>query len=132
MNAEIIIASLLSHSSIVALVGNRRAMTQLPQNSEYPALVYTLIDGVPNPELSYQLKPQRATARVQINPLATTPAVLKSLHGVVRSVLDFKHQTVVSGKLVVSCRFENMGPATLDNDIKIWTQSADYILQYYE
>jgi len=72
MNAEIIIASLLNQAAITALVGNRRAMTQLPQNSAMPALVYNVIDGVPEPNVAYNIGAQRAFARIQINPLGLT------------------------------------------------------------
>lgn len=54
MNAELIIATLLSDASIVALVSTRRALAQLPQNSAYPAVVYNLIDGMPQPNVAYQ------------------------------------------------------------------------------
>ena len=132
MNAEIIIASLLSDASIVALVGNRRALYQLPQNTAYPAVVYNLIDGIPQPNVAYQNGRQRAQARIQINPLALTVGEIKSIHAAIRNVLDFKHQQTIAGKLVVSCRFDSMQPIEKDLDANIWTQSADYILSYYE
>ena len=132
MNAELIIASLLSDASIIALVGNRRALYQLPQNTSYPALVYNLIDGIPQPNVAYQNGPQRAQARIQINPLALTVGEIKSIHSAIRNVLDFKHQQTIAGKLVVSCRFDSMQPMEKDLDANIWTQSADYILSYYE
>jgi 3-hydroxymyristoyl/3-hydroxydecanoyl-(acyl carrier protein) dehydratase len=132
MNAEIIIAALLNHASITALVGNRRALLQLPQNTSYPALVYNIVDGVPQPNVAYQHGAQRAFVRFQINPLAQTVAEIKAIHTAIRNVLDFKHQQTVAGKLVVSCRFDNMQPMEKDLDANIWTQSADYILTYYE
>lgn len=132
MNAELIIATLLSDASIVALVGNRRALYQLPQNTAYPAVVYNLIDGIPQPNVAYQNGPQRAQARIQINPLALTVGEIKSIHSAIRNVLDFKHQQTIAGKLVVSCRFDSMQPIEKDLDSNIWTQSADYILTYYE
>lgn len=132
MNAEIIIASLLSDASIVALVSTRRALAQLPQNSAYPAVVYNLIDGMPQPNVAYQHGAQRAFARIQINPLAQNIADIKAIHAAIRNVLDFKHQQTVAGKLIVSCRFDGMQPMEKDLDSNIWTQSADYILTYYE
>lgn len=132
MNPEIIIATLLGDSSITALVGNRRALLQLPQNSAYPAIVYNVVDGVPQPNVAYQNGPQRAFSRIQINPLAQTVAEIKSIHAAVRNVLDFKHQQTVAGKLVVSCRFDSLQPMDKDLDANIWTQAADYILTYYE
>lgn len=132
MNAEIIVATLLSNASITALVGARRALVQLPQNTAYPALVYNLIDSVPQPNVAYQYGAQRASARIQINPLAQTVAEIKAIHTAIRAVLDFKHQQIVAGKKVISCRFDMMQPMDKDLDANIWTQAADYILDYYE
>lgn len=132
MNPELIIASLLSDSTIAALVGTRRALGQLPQNTAYPALVYNLIDGMPQPNVAYQNGRQRAFVRFQINPLAQTVAEIKSIHATVRNALDFKHQQTVAGKLIVSCRFDSLQPMEKDLDANIWTQAADYLLTYYE
>jgi hypothetical protein len=132
MNAEIIIASLLNKTAITNLVGNRRALGQLPQNTAMPALVYNIIDGVPEPNVAYQVGNQRAFARIQINPLALTIPELKSIHAAVRSSIDFAHQQTVAGKLVISCRFDTIREMTRDIDSGIWTQPADYILRYYE
>lgn len=132
MNAEIIIASLLNKTAITNLVGNRRALGQLPQNTAMPALVYNIIDGVPEPNVAYQVGNQRAFARIQINPLALTIPELKSIHAAVRGSIDFAHQQTVAGKLVISCRFDTIREMTRDIDSGIWTQPADYILRYYE
>lgn len=132
MNPEIIIAALLADSSITALVSTRKALGQLPQNTAYPAIVYNVVDGVPQPNVAYQHGAQRAFSRVQINPLAQTIGEIKSIHAAIRNVLDFKHQQTVAGKLVVSCRFDSLQPMEKDLDANIWTQAADYILTYYE
>jgi hypothetical protein len=132
MNAEIIIASLLNKTAITAIVGNRRALGQLPQNTAMPALVYNIIDGIAEPNVAYNVGEQRAFARIQINPLALTIPDVKSIHAAVRSSIDFTHQQTVAGKLVISCRFDNINEMTRDIDSGIWTQSVDYILRYYE
>jgi len=132
MNAELIIANMLNSPAVTNLVGNRRALGQLPQNTDMPALVYNIIDGVPEPNVAYQLGSQRAFSRIQINPLALTIPDVKSIHAAVRSVLDFAHQQTVAGKLVISCRFDTIREMTRDIDSGIWTQPADYILRYYE
>ena len=132
MNAEIIMAALLNVTGVTALVGNRRAVGQLPQNAGFPAIVYSLISNTPNPNVAYQIGAQRARARFQINPLALTLPEIKSIHAAVRTALDFKHQATVAGKLVVSCRLVSMGIAERDNDAGVWTQPADYMLEYYE
>ena len=132
MNAEIIIASLLNVTGVTNLVGNRRALGQLPQNTAMPALVYNIIDGVSEPNVAYQVGAQRAFARIQINPLALTIPELKSINQAVRTALDFKHQQTVAGKLIISCRFDTIREMSRDIDSGIWTQSVDYILRYYE
>lgn len=132
MNSELIIASLLSDSTIAALVSTRRALGQLPQNTAYPALVYNVIDGLPQPNVAYQNGLQRAFVRFQINPLAQNIADVKAIHAACRNVLDFKHQQTVAGKLIVSCRFDSIQPMEKDLDANIWTQSADYVMTYYE
>lgn len=132
MNPELIVAALLNHASITALVGTRRALAQLPQNTAMPALVYQVINADPRPNLDYADGPQMAQARIQFNPLAVTIPEVKAIHSALRSVLDFKHNSTVAGKLVVSCRFSLLGPMDKDNEAGVWTQPADYLLTYYE
>lgn len=131
MNPELIMAAMLNQSTITALVGNRRALGRLPQNAVYPGLVYQVVDAMPMPGLNYPTD-NMAQARIQINPLALTLPEVKNIHSVVRTAIDFKHHQVFAGKTVVSCRFENLGPVDRDDDGGIWTQSADYILRWYE
>lgn len=132
MNAEIIVASLLNQSAITALVGNRRALGQLPQNTAMPALVYNIIDGVPEPNVAYQKGPQLAYARIQINPLALTIPEVKAIHAAIRGAIDFTHQQIIANKKVISCRFDTIRQIDRDIESGIWTQPADYILRYYE
>lgn len=131
MNAEIIVGALLNAPAITALVGTKRALSQLPTNTKPPALVYQVIDSVPMPNLNFN-EPAMARARVQINPLAMSIAEVKSIHAAVRGVLDFKHQISAAGKTIISCRLDIQGPVEMDTETDIWTQSADYVLQYYE
>ncbi len=132
MNPELIIAAMLNTQGISALVGTRRAMTQLPQNTAFPALVYTVIDDIPLPNLRFSEVPQRAQARVQINPLAKTIAEVKAIHEQVRLAMDFKLQQTFAGKTVISSRLDIFGTPEKDLDTGIWTQSADYLMSYYE
>lgn len=132
MNPELIVAALLNHPSITALVGTRRALAQLPQNTAMPAIVYNVLNADPRPNLDYADGPQMAQARIQLNPLALTIPEVKAIHSALRAVLDFKHNSTVAGKLVVSCRFNLLGPMDKDNEAGIWTQPADYLLAYYE
>jgi hypothetical protein len=132
MNPELIIAAMLNTQGISALVGTRRAMTQLPQNTAFPALVYTVIDDIPLPNLRFNVVPQRAQARVQINPLAKTIAEVKAIHEQVRLAMDFKLQQTFAGKTVISSRLDIFGTPEKDLDTGIWTQSADFLVSYYE
>jgi hypothetical protein len=132
MSAELIIAELLNDASITNLVGNRKALVQLPKNTQYPALVYTVIDTTPEPTLSYQTADQMARARIQFNPLAKNIASVASILTALRNLLDFKHNDTVLGHKIVSCRLDVIGPVDRDNDIGVWTQPADYVLMYYE
>ena len=47
MSAELITAALLNVSGVTSLVGTRRAVSQLPQGSDMPALVYEAISTMP-------------------------------------------------------------------------------------
>ena len=132
MNPELIVYAMLNTQGISALVGTRRAMTQLPQNIAFPALVYTVIDDIPLPNLRFNVVPQRAQARVQINPLAKTIAEVKAIHEQVRLAMDFKLQQTFAGKTVISSRLDIFGTLEKDLDTGIWTQSADYLMSYYE
>ena len=132
MNPELIVAAMLNTQGISALVGTRRAMTQLPQNTAFPALVYTVIDDIPLPNLRFNVVAQRAQARVQINPLAKTIAEVKAIHEQVRLAMDFKLQQTFAGKTVISSRLDIFGTPEKDLDTGIWTQSADYLMSYYE
>ena len=131
MNPEIVIAAMLNQTGITALVGNRRALGQLPQNSVFPAIVYQVIDGQPQPSLNYPVD-DLAMARIQINPLAVTLGEVKNIHAAVRAAIDFKHHQTFAGKKVMSCRFDSLGPIDRDEEMGIWTQSADYMLRWYE
>lgn len=132
MNPELIVASMLNVAGITALVGNRRAMGQLPQNTAFPALVYTIVDATPMPHLNYSVERQMARARIQINPIAKTIPEVKSILDAIRAAMDFKLQQVYANKTVISSRMELLGPIEKDDDLGVWTQSVDYMLMWYE
>jgi len=137
MSAELIISNMLNVTNITNIVGHRRALGQLPQNTAMPAIVYNIISNNPEPNVAYQFNKQRTTARIQINPLALSIGEIISINEAVRSALDFKHQQTIAGHLVVSCRLDNTQNiekdiGDTDTDLGIWTQSSDYILTYYE
>lgn len=132
MNPELIVASMLNVAGITSLVGSRRAMGQLPQNTAFPALVYTIVDATPMPHLNYSVERQMARARIQINPIAKSIPEVKSILDAVRAAMDFKLQQVYATKTIISSRMELLGPIEKDDDLGVWTQSVDYMLMYYE
>lgn len=132
MNPELIVASMLNVAGVTNLVGSRRAMGQLPQNTAFPALVYTIVDSTPMPHLNYSVERQMARARIQINPIAKTIPEVKSILDAIRAAMDFKLQQVYANKTVISSRMELLGPIEKDDDLGVWTQSVDYMLMWYE
>ena len=132
MNPELIVAAMLNVAGVTNLVGNRRAMGQLPQNTTFPALVYTIVDATPMPHLNYSVERQMARARIQINPIAKTIPEVKSILDAIRAAMDFKLQQVYATKTVISSRMELLGPIEKDDDLGVWTQSVDYMLMWYE
>jgi len=132
MNPELIVASMLNVAGVTNLVGNRRAMGQLPQNTVFPALVYTIVDAAAMPHLNFSTERQMARARIQINPIAKSIAEVKSILDAVRAAMDFKLQQVYATKTVISSRLELLGPIEKDDDLGVWTQSVDYMLMWYE
>ncbi|MDC8446456.1 MAG: DUF3168 domain-containing protein [Nitrosomonas sp.] len=132
MSAELIIKALLADASVTALVGDRVATPRLPQNTALPAIVYQVIDTVPQPNVAYQIGGQRAQSRIQINPLAGTIAEIKAIHEAIRNVLDFLHAQTVAGHYVISSRLTMLGDVDRDDISGIWTQPADYMLIFIE
>jgi ribosome maturation protein Sdo1 len=132
MNPELIVAAMLNVAGVTNLVGNRRAMGQLPQNTAFPALVYTIVDATPMPHLNYSVERQMARARIQINPIAKSIPEVKSILDAIRAAMDFKLQQVYATKTVISSRLELLGPIEKDDDLGVWTQSVDYMLMWYE
>ena len=132
MNPELIVAAMLNTTAINALVGTRKAMGQLPQNTTFPAIVYTIVDSSPQPHLNYSGERQMARARIQVNVIAKSISEIKAIFDAVRAAMDFKLQQTFASKTVVSSRLELMNPAEKDNDIGVWMQPVDYILMWYE
>ena len=132
MSANAIIGALLGDSTISALIGARKAQSQLPDNTTFPSLVYTFVSDNPRPNLAASGS-QLMSVRVQINPLAVTMAEVDAIHAAVRTLFDFKHQQTIASKTVVSIRRLPSSPvADRDPDRGVWTSPADYMLMYYE
>ncbi len=132
MNPELIVAAMLNVPGITNLVGTRRAMGQLPQNTAFPAIGYTIVDSSPQPQQNYSGESQMARARIQLNPIGKSIAEVKSMLDAIRAAMDFKLHQTFAGKTVISCRLELLGPVEKDNDLGVWMQPVDYMLMWYE
>lgn len=123
---EAVIHTLLSVPGTQAVVGNRIALEQLPQGSEYPALVYQVVSSTAQQRLCSAAA--TFTSRVQVNALAPDMGRVNSLHALVRAALESDAARTVGSTRVVSCRLQGFGPATKDDFTGMWTKPADYIL----
>lgn len=131
MSAELIAMAILNSPPVTAIVGNKIAATRLKPNTKPPALVYQAISTVHVPNVNYR-EPVIVRSRIQINPLALKPDEIHAINEAVKSVLNFKFRIVAAGKTVLSSRLDLQGPMEKDDETGIWTQSTDYILQFYE
>jgi hypothetical protein len=139
---ESVVQILLAVPAVQAVVGNRIALQQLRQGSEYPALVHQVVSSTPWQRLC---SPSTAhISRVQINPIAPTMVQVNDLHDLVRTALQSDAERVERTRLVlqwseyyglpfervVSCRLQVFGPATRDEFTGMWTKPADYLIHH--
>lgn len=132
MTIEAIVHSMLSDGRVAAKVADRVALARLPQNTPYPALVYRVVSVTPTSTVDCLTTPQRAAARVQINPLAIDAVDVTAIHAAVREVMDLRLGEQIAGKHVVSCRLEFVGQMDRDDTAGVWTQPVDYRIAWYE
>lgn len=131
MNPESLISTMLNTNGITSIVGTNRALAQLPQSATFPALVYQIVSCIPQPSVDYFATPLN-NCRVQFNPVAESMQVVKQIHQALKQRLDFVHHETVDGRLVVSARFELLGPMEKDNESGLYTQPVDYRIWFYE
>lgn len=132
MNPEIIISTWLQDASIAALIGSRYSTPVLPRNTEYPALVFNLVDAFPRPFVGAKTERELAQARIQFNPIAKNIADIKSIADAMRALFDCQNQQTIAGKLVVSMRLADVGAFEKDIDSGLFMQRYDYIMMWYE
>ena len=132
MNPEVVVNAWLKDTSIAALIGTRFAAVQLPQGTTYPALTYTVVDALPEPNVNPFQGTQLIRARVHFNPLAANMGSVKAIHQALAALMDFKHQVSIGGKLVISARRDMLGPPSKDNEAGVYTQPIDFIIRFYE
>ena len=131
MSAELITAALLSASGVTSLVGTRRAVSQLPQGSDMPALVYEAISTMPVMTVNASFGAQLLMSRVQVTALAENAAGVDSVLSSVMSAMNLQSGTYASKSVVSVVRDLRTG-ISKDNDAGIWYASQDFIIHFYE
>lgn len=132
MDVSPLIQAWLSDVRISALVGTRWAESPLPPGTTFPALAYSTITARTEPNVNHLDGRKRVFARVQFNPVAESLVTVAAIHTALRDVMDFTHNQVVGGKLVLSCRVDLLGPVPPDVDVGLYTRPLDFVLRYYE
>jgi hypothetical protein len=131
MSVELITAALLNVSGVTSLVGARRAVSQLPQGTTMPALVYEAIDTMPVMMVNASFGAQLLMSRVQVTALADNAAGVDSVLSAVMAAMNLKSGTVASKSVVSVVRDMRTG-IQKDNDAGIWYASQDFIFHWYE
>lgn len=130
MSDVLLAAALLDRPSIVTLVGSRRALTQLPQGSEFPAVVYG-VESSPVLPINASAGPQLIRSRVQVTALARTVAEVEAVRAAVKGAISLT-SGVIAGHRVVSVVPDVETSAQRDDDAGVWFRHSDYVLHWYE
>lgn len=135
MSVEAVIQALIPVSAapaaIAAIVADRIAMVELPQGTAYPALVWTPISGVPMYPIRAADGPQLKRSRVQFTLLAKDFTTLLNLRAAVGQAVNFK-SGVIGGVTVVGIVLELDGPQAKDEESKVYMQTVDYMVIFYD
>ena len=104
------------------------ALVELPQGTDYPAVVYSVVSNVPEETLC---GPATAfSSRVQVNPLAASMTAVNALHAAIKTAMESDATRSVVGKAVRYCRLTGYGPTSKDEYTGMWTKPADYQILY--
>lgn len=131
MSAELIVGAMLNTSSVTSIVGTRRAVSQLPQGTAMPALVYEAISTMPVMTVNASFGAQLLSSRVQITALAADAAGVAQVLAAAMAAMNLKSGTY-AGKAVVSSVRDMATGLAKDNDAGIWFGSQDFIITWYE
>lgn len=120
---EELFTRLTTYAGLAALIGLRAYPTRLPQASTLPAIVYTVIDGVPVELL--RTESGTFTTRVQITAFAATYAAAK---GVAREV----HAALARyrGTTIRDINADNTGGDFYDDQAEQYQVVADYLITH--
>lgn len=130
MQAETLVSNLLNVPAVIDLVGDKRALARLPHNAHMPALVYNVVSDAPDPMVNYRTSTLHK-ARVQLNPLAKSIAEVKQIQAAIYAAMNYKQNLQIGESRLVWCRLDLTGQMDKDDETNVWTQSVDYVLQYY-
>ncbi len=131
MSAELITAALLNVPGVTSLVGVRRAVSQLPQGTAMPALVYEAISTMPVMTVNASFGAQLLSSRVQITALAADAAGVAQVLAAAMAAMNLQSGTYAGKTVASSIRDIGTGLAR-DNDAGIWFGSQDFIITWYE
>ena len=131
MSIELIASALLNVPGVTAIVGDRRALSQLPQGSAMPAIVYEGISTTPQLTMNAASGPQLLISRIQITALALNPGDVAAIHTAAMQALNLKSGTY-AGRQVASVIRDIKTQITKDNEAGVWYGSQDFMVHWYE
>lgn len=133
MSAEYVLEALCGHSSFTAVFGTRKALKELPPDTDraQKCLVYEVITDTPMPNVDHT-RSRRAQARVRITVSGKRLEDVIAGHDAFRTALDFTIGATHAGKRVVIFRKLQSGTPDRDEALGIWWRPDDYVLAYYE
>lgn len=119
---------LAAHAPLVARVGTRIALAELPEGSAFPAVVYQVVSDTPPLRLCGQST--AGMARVQVNPLAVDAEDVGELQALVLAALLSDASRTVASVHVRSARLVGRGPWSHDQSTGAWTRPFDLQVFY--
>lgn len=131
MRSELVVSSLLNVAGVTSIVGNRMARVRLPQNTDWPALVYEQISGSPILPIDATAGGNISQARVQVTALARQFDQMDSLLEAVRVACNFK-SGIINTVTVISVLPDATQPVLRDDDAAVFYQSMDFQVTYLE
>jgi hypothetical protein len=133
VSAEAVTYALLSAASAVtAVVSDRIYPGQLPLEAQPPAIVYELIDAVPEGNIDTFEATHVTRSRVQVNLIAADYAVL---HNTLRNAVvgAMRNQRGTFGGVVVhAIMLDHDGTPNFDQGVELWHRPIDFIIYHQQ
>ena len=127
---ESAIATILKRDGIKKIIGSRFALSQLPQGTTYPALVFQVIDSFPVDPVDYTLG-GKMRSRVQFNTFAKSLTAVIDAYTELISEMDYLHCQKIDSLYIISSRLAYIGPVDRDTETGLWAQPVDFSILYY-